>query len=163
MQAAASLVVVPSAWDTFNFTVAEAMAAGRVVVCSDGAGAGFLIRDGVNGFLFGAGNAGSLCGALQRALALGPFEALRVGEAARQTVAEQLHPARTARARLDRLCALAARGRPFPAAIPDWLKQFVDGDAGRSAGYDFLANVGIRDLSRHLARRLRDRVLEHDR
>ena len=37
--ASARVVIVPSSWDVFNLTAAEAMSAGRVVVCSSGAGA----------------------------------------------------------------------------------------------------------------------------
>ena len=43
--------------DVFNFTCVEAMASGRPVICSRGAGASGLIEDGVNGFVFESGDA----------------------------------------------------------------------------------------------------------
>ena len=49
-QAAAKFVVVPSIWDVCNQTAIEAMGAGKVVICSDGAGAAALIEHGTNGF-----------------------------------------------------------------------------------------------------------------
>ncbi len=157
LQATARFVIVPSDWDTFNFTAAESMAAGRVVLCSDGVGASFLIRDGVNGLLFKSGDADSLCAALERAMQLTANEAAAVGETARSTVAEQLDPARVARTRVEHACAVAASGRK-PSSVPAWLAEFVDTDGDRPADHEFLANVSIRDLSRHLARRLRDRM-----
>jgi len=48
----ASFVVVPSTWDVFNMTAAEAMSLRSVVICSQAAGAEMLIKDGLNGFLF---------------------------------------------------------------------------------------------------------------
>ncbi len=46
LQAQAAFMVVPSLWDTFNFTCVEAMWSGRPVICSRGAGASELIEDG---------------------------------------------------------------------------------------------------------------------
>lgn len=35
--ASAKFLIVPSLWDTFNFTAIEGMAKGKVVICSSGA------------------------------------------------------------------------------------------------------------------------------
>ena len=48
----AAFLVVPSIWDVFNLTAAEAMARRVPVICSRNAGAEMLIEDGRNGFLF---------------------------------------------------------------------------------------------------------------
>ncbi len=74
LQAEAAFMVVPSLWDTFNFTCVESMGAGTPVICSTGAGASELIENGVNGFVFEAGNAGMLAEALDRLLTLGSDE-----------------------------------------------------------------------------------------
>ncbi|HXI70566.1 MAG TPA: glycosyltransferase family 4 protein, partial [Verrucomicrobiae bacterium] len=57
---AAKVVLVPSLWDTFNLVAVEAMALGKVVVISDGAGAVDLVEHGVNGFVFPNGDASAL-------------------------------------------------------------------------------------------------------
>ena len=44
LQCQARFIVVPSTWDVFNFTCIEAMASGRPVICSSGAGASELDR-----------------------------------------------------------------------------------------------------------------------
>ena len=158
-QQAARFVIVPSAWDTFNLAAAEAMAARRVVICSDGAGASFLIQDRVNGFLFKAGDADSLAAALRRVLALPPAETTAIGEAAERTVSENLDPDRIACLRLERMHALVSSGGGGRVAVPDWMAGFVETAGGRSVSSDFLDNVSIRELTRHLARRLRRRLL----
>ena len=59
-QREASFFLVPSDWDVFNYTAAEAMASGCPVICSEGAGASELIQHGQNGFLFNAIDSASL-------------------------------------------------------------------------------------------------------
>ena len=59
-QRSALFNLVPSTWDVFNFTAVEAMASGRPAIVSTGAGASELIEDGVNGYLFQAGDADAL-------------------------------------------------------------------------------------------------------
>ena len=64
LEAAAAFVVVPSLWDTFNFTCVEAMGSATPVMLTGGASE--LIQDGVNGFTFENGDCectGSCAGA----------------------------------------------------------------------------------------------------
>ena len=49
LQKDARFGLICSTWDMFNFTVAEFLAAGTPVICSEGAGASELVRHGVNG------------------------------------------------------------------------------------------------------------------
>lgn len=66
------VLVVPSVWyENTPFVVLEAFAAGVPVVASDLGGLSELIREGENGFLFRAGDAGSL-GRLLQSLAADP-------------------------------------------------------------------------------------------
>ena len=91
-QALAGFVIVPSDWDVFNLTVAEAMAQEVVVICSRGAGASALIQDGYNGFLFNPGDHTDLAQAILKVQRL-PKEELRiVGVNARETVLHRLSP-----------------------------------------------------------------------
>ncbi len=158
-QQAARFVIVPSAWDTFNLTVAEAMAAERVVVCSDGVGASFLIRDGANGFLFKAGDADSLAGVLRRVLDLSAAELGAIGEAAQSTVVRELDPDRIACERLGRMQALVSSTTRRIRPVSDWLAGFVDGSGDRRADSGFLHSVSIREITRHVVGRLHGRLL----
>lgn len=45
-------IIITSHWDTFNFTVIEAMMNKTIVICSSGVGASELIENGINGFVF---------------------------------------------------------------------------------------------------------------
>ncbi len=55
--ALSDIVVLPSNIDTWGMVVNEAMAAGKPIICSTGAGASRdIISDGVNGFIFEKGN-----------------------------------------------------------------------------------------------------------
>jgi glycosyltransferase involved in cell wall biosynthesis len=91
-QSAARFVVVPSDWDVFNYTAAEAMSLGAIVVCSDGAGAAELIRPGVNGFTFPAGDHVALAERVRAVLALSPKDQADISAAARETIASTLSP-----------------------------------------------------------------------
>ena len=110
LQAAAQFVVVPSTWDVFNLSAVEAMALGRVVICSEGAGAAELIRDGETGFRCPPGDAAALADRIRQVLDLSPEERSRIGEAARATVASELDPNKVATERLARYEVLAKRG-----------------------------------------------------
>jgi glycosyltransferase involved in cell wall biosynthesis len=110
LQAAARFVVVPSLWDVFNLSVVEAMGQGRVVVCSEGAGAVELIRDEQSGFRCRAGDAAALAERIKRARNLSDHERCQMGEAARSAVAAELDPERIAARHVIRYEALA-KGR----------------------------------------------------
>ena len=70
----AAFLVVPSIWDVFNLTAAEAMARRVPVICSRNAGAEMLIEDGRNGFLFNSERPEEL------AVCLRKISALRIDE-----------------------------------------------------------------------------------
>lgn len=62
------MLVLPSLEDGFGIVVAEALSAGVPVVVSSNAGAADLVEDGVNGFVFSAGDVGQLYQVLKRSL-----------------------------------------------------------------------------------------------
>ena len=150
----ARFVVVPSTWDVFNLTAVEAMFQARVLICSSGAGASDLIDDGVNGFTFNAGDASGLASALTRMAALSDRELDEIGEAARTTVVRVLNPDAIAAGRIEWYARLRRVRRHRPA---DWVGETFTGEAGR-VGTEFLDQLGVRDLSAYLGRRLRDRI-----
>jgi glycosyltransferase involved in cell wall biosynthesis len=94
LYAAADALVLPSIptatfLEPWGLVVNEAMHQGTPVIASDavGAAAGGLVRDGRNGLLVPAGDAGALATRI-RALALNPDLRERLGAAAREDVAE---------------------------------------------------------------------------
>jgi glycosyltransferase involved in cell wall biosynthesis len=85
--ALADVFVLPSRHEPWGLIVNEAMAAGCAVVVSDEVGASAdLVTDGVDGFVFPAGDIGALSAALERVLA-NPGQARAMGEAARRRIA----------------------------------------------------------------------------
>jgi glycosyltransferase involved in cell wall biosynthesis len=159
LQRRARFVIVPSSWDVYNLTAAEAMHAGRVVICSDGAGASDLIESGRNGFLFTAGDPRSLAAALDRAIDLTPDERASMGARASETVSQRLDPAANARQRVQRFGELVARGPAARHAAPDWVRGFFSGREATGGDRAFLDHVSLRDLSRYLSRRASERLL----
>ncbi len=67
--AAADLVVMPSAYETFGFVALEAMACGACVIASRVGGLQYLIDDGVDGRLFEQGNVEELTTIMDELLA----------------------------------------------------------------------------------------------
>ena len=151
LRASVRYVVVPSEWDTFNYTLAESMADGAVSISSTGVGGSYLINEGKNGFTFPNGDAGA-CGRLLLTVhALTAAERHVVGDAARATIAQHLAPASVAAQSLTALRALSK-----PATVPGpWVRTFFDrltADQGDAAA--FLETVSITSLARHLGSRL---------
>lgn len=151
------MVVIPSEWDVFNLSAAEAMSAGCLVVCSDAAGAADLLEPGRNGFVCAAGDPGSLAESIRTAAALDMPRTREIGRHARETVIARLNPDVVARAHLAVLEGLAAADATHPQA-PDWVRDFYSGHASGHVSAAFLGQVGIRDLSKHLATRLGRRL-----
>jgi hypothetical protein len=162
-QHAAEFVVVPSIWDVFNYTAAEAMRAGSVVVCSDGAGASDLIEHGTNGFRFPSEEPESLAEAIQHLAALSSAARKEIGERGRQTIKQELSPERIAHRRICAYEKLASKTNP-PDFDRTWLLEAI-----RPAGsfevtpkkrLAFLDQHGMIDIGRYLADRLYKRAFK---
>jgi glycosyltransferase involved in cell wall biosynthesis len=89
---AATVVCVPSLWENFPNVMLEAMSLGAVVVGSDTGGIAEVIRDGVDGLLFCAGDAADLERVLRQALADEPRRR-DIAAAAPARIAEVCEPA----------------------------------------------------------------------
>lgn len=154
LQAAAAFMVVPSLWDTFNFTCVEAMGAGTPVICSTGAGASELIQDGVNGFVFENGNAESLTAAIERLLSLSETERRELTEAGRQTVLRELDPVEVCSQRLAAYEHVVRAGAGMALQSDDWLRLACE--PGKAVGHeslDFLDHLPLKSLVEYSARR----------
>jgi glycosyltransferase involved in cell wall biosynthesis len=152
LQKAAAFAVVPSLWDTFNYTCVEAMAAGTPVICSTGAGASELIVDGENGFVFESGNPQALAGAMQKLLSVGSLGMKAIGSAGKETVLRALDPQANAELRVAAYQAAASGGRAA-LAPDDWLRLAAAPLPGATESLDYLDLIPLRDLVSHTARR----------
>jgi glycosyltransferase involved in cell wall biosynthesis len=83
---AADFAIVPSHWESFGLSAAEAMASGLALVASAVGGLKDYIVDGANGLLVPAQDPAALAGAIDR-LVTDPALRMRLAAAARQTTA----------------------------------------------------------------------------
>lgn len=160
-QAAALFNLVPSIWDVFNFTAVEAMASGRPTIVSNGAGASELIEDGVNGYLFEAGDADSLAAVLDCVLSQPESRRAEIGRAAQETIRRELAPETIAPQRLAAYgAAMASFAANPPSPASGWIGEIcrpmqVSGQGEMS----FLEHLPLRELTAHVADRLSRRIL----
>lgn len=156
-QRAAQFVVVPSIWDVFNYTAAEAMWARSVVICSDGAGAADLIEHGQNGFVVPAEEPAALAEAIRRVSALSHTERKKIGRRGRQTVEEKLSPERIARRHLQAYEALGQQGNEVEKDLT-WLEQAVNPGGSFEVPPEktmaFLDQHAVSDIGQYVVRRI---------
>lgn len=160
LQGRAKFIVVPSLWDTFNFTCVEAMGAGTPVICSTGAGASELIEDGVNGFVFENGNASSLAEALERLQSLTDIKRHKLAVAGRNTVLNELNPATIAKQRLQAYEAVAHNASSSALPADDWLRQACAPSQSGSESLDFLDFLPLKAIAGYTWRRGMKKILK---
>jgi glycosyltransferase involved in cell wall biosynthesis len=154
LEAQAAFMVVPSFWDTFNFTCVEAMGAGTPVICSTGAGASELIEDGANGFVFENGSAESLATAIDRMQELGDAERKELAEAGRQTVLRELDPAEICCQRLAAYEDVIQADVRDAAPQDDWLRLASEpSKTSEPDSLDFLDHMPLEPIIRYALRR----------
>jgi len=114
------LVIVPSFYENFPYTVVEAMAAGRVVLASETGGQREIIRPGENGFLMQPDQPAALADHILAILDRPATEWERIGHAAYTTVTTVCDPARIAARKVavfESVLRAPAR-RDFPVLSP---------------------------------------------
>jgi glycosyltransferase involved in cell wall biosynthesis len=158
LQRAIRLSIVPSLWDTFNYSVAESMGSGCVTLCSTAAGASYLVEHGINGFRFSPEEPSDLAQLLQHAWSLTASEHNRIGQAANATIQRALHPDVSAVASLSGLSDIRDAAPSVPSAFLQRLVGFGMA-SGDSADDAHLAHVSIRRLASHLTHRIADRLV----
>jgi glycosyltransferase involved in cell wall biosynthesis len=149
LQANARFVAVPSTWDVFNLSAVEGMAAGRPVICSEGAGAASLIQHGENGYRFQVEDDAALADCIAQVWDA-ELIAETVGLAGQDTVYEALNPDTVVAERIahyERVASLT-RGPADP-----WTASGFAGPASTSDPYAFLDSLPLRSLARYGLRR----------
>lgn len=151
-QRGADFIVVPSIWDVFSYSCVEGMAYGKVVLCSEGAGAVDLIEQGVNGIRFKGNDPQALADALDQCLGLSPTQKTQMGQAAKETVLPLLNPTTVAQQRLEAYAQIIHRGRSQIKANA-WLKDAIAPRAPLGNALSFLDDLPFKDLVKHCLRR----------
>lgn len=149
----ASFAIVPSRWDTFNFTCVEAMGSGIPVVCSTGAGAAEHVEDGVSGFVVPPEDADSLAVAIEKAMSLTESARRAMGSAGRERVRAALGVENVASRRGDRYREMTAVAASRGQTRSAWPLQTLRPGSDASP-YAFLSQVPARELLRHGAFRV---------
>lgn len=108
-QLEADFALVPSRWDTFNFTVIEAMSAGAPLIVSTGAGASYLCEDGKDALVVPPRDPKALAGAIARMR--DPELREQLGRAGRSTVENEFSAEAVLRERLDGYASAIERHR----------------------------------------------------
>lgn len=162
-QANASFVIVPSTWDVFNLTAAEAMAREAIVICSSGAGAVDLIEHGVNGFVFQGGDEKNLAEVIRQVQALTREERFSIGYKAREKIIGMLNPSDIARQTLAQFDQ--ARNTPrYPKIADDLLRSALSPNESHEptalAMNLSLDRLDLKLLLKHVAGRLKRKVSE---
>jgi glycosyltransferase involved in cell wall biosynthesis len=153
LQSTSLLNLIPSTWDVFNFTVIEAMASGRPVVCSDRAGASELIEDGVTGFVYDGTSSTALADTLRRALSHSPQELAEIGAKAKARIVTRLDPNNIAQERLAAYRAVVGAKVEGP-KIPEWIWQLVQPRNSNGDDFSFLDKLPLRPLANYIVRRV---------
>lgn len=151
--AAASFILIPSIWDTFNFVVAEAMWLGKIVIASNGAGASEIIEDGVNGFLFKAGDCDSMREAFERFRNTPAATLVQIGREARRTVHEKLSNEKLVDERLAVYTKLSSGGLRVNTGLMSFLNEKLQASAG-SGLRKLLRQQRVNDLFGALSHKL---------
>lgn len=150
-QASAGFVIVPSDWDVFNLGATEAMSTGAIVICSDGAGASDVIEDGINGFVFAAGDDESLSRCILKATGLPGQDRERISAAARRTILERLDPDRIALQHMQQLKEAAGAMRH---RVPEDYGRLFSPSRSTVLGEAGLDRIPVREVLHFLVKRM---------
>ncbi len=158
-QAQAKFILVPSIWDVFNYTCVEGMAQGKVVICSEGAGAIDLIHNGVNGLTFKANDPQSLATCLETVMSWSTSKLGEVGTIAKETIIKELDPKLITQKRIEAYKDLINRGK-YPMKPNQWLVDAVSPQKNLDKPLAFLDRLPLRDLIDYTINRSLKKVLK---
>lgn len=152
-QGNAKFIIVPSIWDVFNFTCVEGMAQGKVVLCSNGAGAVDLITHGINGLIFKENDPNSLVEALNTVMSWKDAQLQEVGQNARETVSKLLDPSLVAKHYIESYQNAIERKRKST-KLNQWLIDAVSPQEELEQSLAFLDNLPLKNLARYTINRV---------
>jgi glycosyltransferase involved in cell wall biosynthesis len=159
LQSHAKINIVPSTWDVFNLTCVEAMASGRPVICSNGAGASELIEDGVTGFIFNSDDAAALAAVLERVCSASDRELDAIGRAGREKILRTLNPEAIAQLRLEAYERVIVDFVARPPSRCDWLSNDCIGRDSASASLAFLDHLPLKSIIAYGGKRLISKIM----
>lgn len=153
----ASFLIVPSHWDTFNYTVVEAMSMGKVVICSDSAGAVEHIQHGQTGFVFPAGDVMALAKLIKQVSALSNIEKKDIGQRAKAYYQEHFAAPEEGLKRANWYHSLTAQPKIFISNLElDWYRTWLKNQNIGSEVNSTLVQIPVKHLLIHI----RDRFLQ---
>ena len=159
IQAEAKFIIVPSIWDVFNFACVEGMALGKVVLCSQGAGASGLITHEINGLVFKENDPQSLATCLEAVMGWSPSKLEEVGMAAKQTIKVDLNPKLIAQKRIEAYKDLIGRGK-YPIKPNQWLIDAVSPHKKLDKQLAFLDRLPLSELVKYTIHRSLKKILK---
>lgn len=161
VQNAAGFAVHPSSWDVFALAVVESMEAGKVVVCSDQAGASWLIEHGKNGFVYPGHDFRRLAELIKHVSQLDKPTLSRIGGEAQRAVAQNLDMTKITGQRLASYGALEPRdddrGHPWLANVFGPSRSYMMSEEV------FLDGIRLKALMRYVTKRTLRRLLRANR
>ena len=145
----ADFIIVPSIWDTFNYTALEALSGGLPIVISDAAGASYLVESEINGYIFPAGDSVALASTLDQILS-NPAKLLEMGQAAKSKIDCVFSPEAIAGDHLGLFKEVRRerRGLAARASVSDGLELLLDGLLNGGGIPKVLDSLPIRALLR---------------
>lgn len=153
-QLQARYVIIPSVWDVFNYTCLEAMSLGKIVICSNGAGASDLISDGFNGFVFNKNDAADLAKVILKVESLTPEEKEEIEKNAISTIADRCCPQKLVQERIRLYSEINAN----PINPSDWVKEFISPSNSDNNFNNLLDNIPLKTLISHTTKRVWEKI-----
>jgi glycosyltransferase involved in cell wall biosynthesis len=146
----AAFVLIPSIWDVFNMTCIEAMAIGKIVICSDNAGASILIENNINGFTFKSGDFKDLIRVIKKVIFLNEKDKYEIRNNARNTIIEKLNSKKLANQRIKMYeNGINSKSTESDEWINEWLSpEITDGTIDKA-----LDNVPLKKMYSYLKKR----------
>lgn len=152
----AAFHLIPSIWDTFNFTVVEGMANEKAIICADGAGASGLIENGKNGFVYPRKDVKALAALVQKIQSLSATEKQELGRNAKTTVLERLASDRPVEQRLELFQKIInSPAPPSDVSMLNWWRESLVPNKAASFSEEeaILKTVPLKKIARHLLKR----------
>lgn len=162
-QEQADFAIVPSHWDTFNYSAIEAMSVGTPLIISTTVGASYLVRDGKDALLVPPQDSKALAAAI-RTLAADASLRSTIGKAGQETIRREFAPEKVVQEHMTAYASAVERHsyrRRHPYGVPaahELVKNIMQISVVVSANREALPT---RRLSRALTRKGKQLVVSY--